>query len=184
MGRSRPKTGAANKKPRFDSLREEDRETLINFLGLDPSVNPNEQEKATQAMIRVEQILRLYWRNLESFESLPGTKPKGRPKQEVFQKAIGELRRTFRQYSDQIDNKRKITGAISKLSPAENDEKEFVHLALEKAGTHPPDLKKIRRSYHKQGTPLADRNKVIKNIEEEAERRAKKSTAKEDKTKK
>jgi hypothetical protein len=126
----------------------------------------------------VQEVLRLYDQNLEDFESLPGTKVRGRPKKEVFQKVVGELRRTFRQYYGKVENKREIRGAISGLSPAENDEQEFIKLALIDAKIRHP--KKIRRTYNKQGTPLADRNKVIKSIEAEANRRAKNFPSPED----
>lgn len=185
MSKPPRKSEAENKKPHFNSLSEETNETLIDLLDLDPSVNPDEQEKATQALIQVTEVLRGYWRNLEGFESLPGRKSRGRPKQEVLQKAIGDLRRTFRQFSGKIDNRRKTTGAVISLSRSESEEREFIHLALKNADIPHPSLKKLRRSYHKQGTPLADRNKVIKNIEEEAERRrAKRSTSKGDESKK
>jgi hypothetical protein len=172
-------TETENNKPQFHSLSEETRESLVNKLGLDPSVNPEDQENAARAIIQTEQILRLYWRNLENFESLPGSRKRGRPKQEVFQKTLGDLRRTFKQYSVQIDNKRKIEGPIVKLSPAESEEREFIHLALKDADIPHPTLEKLRRSYHRQGTPLADRNQVIKNIEEEAERRLREAKRKE-----
>jgi len=148
---------------------------LISLLGLDPTVRPDEQEKATRAMTQVEGVLGLYEQHLEDLKSLIGTKARGRPKKEVLQKAIGELRRTFRQYYGEVDNTRNTRGAMSSLSPAESDEREFIHLALKSAGIQHPNRKKIRRSYNKQGTPLADRNKVIEKIEAEAERRGKNS---------
>ena len=162
-----------SRKPKSHCLSDSQREKLIDLLGLDPSVNPDEREKATLAITQVEDILGLYEQHLEDYESLRGAKARGRPKKEVLQKTIGELRRTFRQYYGEVDNTRDTRGATSSLSPAENDEREFIHFALEYAGIPHPSLKKIRRSYHKQGTPLADRNKVIEKIEAEAERRAK-----------
>ena len=122
MPRPPPRTRSTNRQPERHRLSDGAREKLIDLLGLDPSVNPDEQEKAYRAMTQVEAVLGLYERHLEDFESLLGSKAQGRPKNEVLQKAIGELRRTFRQYYGEIDNKRKITGAIVSLSPAENDE--------------------------------------------------------------
>ncbi|MCH9027047.1 MAG: hypothetical protein IIA05_08035 [Proteobacteria bacterium] len=162
--------------PKRHCLSEDTREKLIDLLGLDPSVNLNDQEKAARAITQVEEVLGHYKQHLKDLQSLPRARARGRPKKEVLQKVIGELRRTFRQHVSEIDNIRKITGAISNLSPAENEEREFIHFALKDANIRHPNRKKIRRSYNKQGTPLADRNKVIEKIEAEAERRAKNSS--------
>ncbi len=173
MPRPPPKTGSASCDAQHHRLSDGARETLIDLLGLDPSVNPDEQEKATRAITQVEEVLGLYEQHLEDFESLPGAKARGRPKKEVLQNTIGELRRTFRQNYGEVDNKRTTRGAVSNVSRAENDEREFIRFALKGAGISHPHREKIRRSYNKQGTPLADRNKVIEKIEAEAERRAK-----------
>jgi hypothetical protein len=173
-----PINRSSSRKSKRHSLSDGAREKLIDLLGLDPSVNTDEQVKATRAIKQVEEILGLYEQHLEDFEILASTKARGRPRKEVFQKVVGELRRTFRQECSKVENTREIRGAISSLSPAENDEQEFIRLALIEARIAHP--KKIRRTYNKQGTPLAERNKVIKNIEAEANRRAKNSPSSED----
>ncbi len=176
MPRPPPRTRSTSRKRKRHCLSDGAREKLIDLLGLDPSVNPDEREKATRAITQVEGILGLYEQHLEDYKSLRVAKARGRPKKEVLQNTIGELRRTFRQNYGEVDNKRTTRGAVSNVSRAENDEREFIRFALKGAGIRHPHRKKIRRSYNKQGTPLADRNKVIERIEAEAERRAKNSS--------
>lgn len=211
---------------------------LLSLLGID-SNNPDDQERATEAIQRVEGLLGMYQPAVEALKDLPdpgefvsamsklqsrtsrlneslaemhprirkaveiggadltalerelsnlqvaagyvkesSKNHKGRPKAEVFAIVVGQIRRVFRQYYGEVENTRKIRGAMRSLSQAENDEQEFIKFALEDAKI--PHPKKIRRVYDRIGTPLADRNEAIKKIEAEAERRRRNLQSSED----
>lgn len=80
----------------------------------------------------------------ELAESKRQPQPQQRPSRKALRVTVNDLRKIFRQYYRGEDEPRVQKGAISNLSPRENDELEFIRVALRSAGIrHPHKLRAL-----------------------------------------
>jgi hypothetical protein len=99
----------------------------------------------------------------KAVSEMGNTESRGRPKDQALRQVVGELRRIFMRYHRGANLQRSIKGAVTPLSERENEEVEFVEIALDEANIdHPQNLRSL---FDEPGAALPhERNKVIKKL--------------------